>query len=106
VSKPTRQALLTTALEARGYVRDTRTRVTRYLVFRPPSLPLPTSLLRDKSTDHRVYLGAAGACRYSTTGAVAFSIPFSINTVERLLTEGRFGGLAAYKAALARENAP
>lgn len=92
MTKSTRQALITAALAGRGYVRDTATRVTRYAVFRPGTLPLPASLLKDKSHDHRVYLGKNGACRYSTTGAVAFSIPFSPSTVERLLAEGRDHG--------------
>ena len=93
---PTNRDLLTTALLARGYVRDERARAIRYQTFAPGGDA--RSLLKP-GNDHRVYLGRAGALRFSTQCTVATSVPFGESTRERLLTEGRLGGLDAYLAA-------
>jgi hypothetical protein len=108
MSKPTRQQLLTIALLARGYVLDTATRVTKKVVFRPTAEArslLKENALRDPLV-HRVYVGKAGALRFSSQGTSATSVPFSSRTIARLLDEGAAGGINAYEAALRAARVP
>lgn len=97
MSKPTQKQLLAVALEAHGYAKDSRSRVTRYAVYAPG--PACRALLKPSPTlaDHRVYLGRNGALRFSSDGAVSRSVPFSPRTVARLLDEGRAGGVDEYE---------
>lgn len=100
--KPTRQALLTAALLARGYVIDVGSRVTRYRVFRPTQgarILLREDALEDKLR-HRIYSGKAGALRFSSLGKASESIPFSERMINRLLDEAAAGGIDAYDAAM------
>jgi hypothetical protein len=74
--RPTQKELLTKALLARGYVLGTgrADRSTKYVTF--VSTPTARSLLKvaDDGTvaPHSIFLGKAGAFRFSSTGKAAY----------------------------------
>ena len=104
--KPTQRDLLTTALLARGYMVDKTAKTTKYVVFKPTAGAKMLLKQSDHVMEHRVFAGKAGALRFSGKGRASDSIPFSENTVQRLLTEGGYGGLDKYEEWLKEQDSP